>query len=314
MRVQISNKSRMLAISRSTPRLTRLSGISIASLSTSSHQHLYSGNLVKQHAIDTLLESQAMISQAKQTDYTKRLPAFYNQTIGMHLRHALSHFDRVCAAGLSLELDTVLKYDVRERNTAVERSQSAAIENIQRIVTAINDMHLGYQTHVTAQFITINKNLNSTNNNKNNNNDNNNNNSSSIKNDDSAITYEIKTNLMRELSFCAHHCTHHIAMIKLMMDVMGYTQENTVGMAPSSILASFSDKTNSNNNNNNNNNNNSDNNNNNNNSNNSNNSDTRQHFNNNHHHHLNKTDNHHPELYRDNYRDKVTGKHIMRFD
>ena len=180
----------------------------------------------------------------------------------------------------------MLKYDVRERNTSVELHTTAANENIQRIVTAINDMHLGYQTHITAQFITINKNLNNTKNN------------TSIKVDDSAVTYEIKTNLMRELSFVAHHCTHHIAMIKLMMDIMGYTQEGAVGMAPSSILAqqaSSIHKSNSNSNNN------------------SNNNDTRQHFNDNHHHHNNKTDNHHPELYRDNYRDKVTGKHIMRF-
>lgn len=81
-------------------------------------------------------------------------------------------------------------------------------------------------------------------------------------------------------------------MMKLMMDSLGYESDTfkTLGMAPATILVQKLE-------------------------------DNQhqyqqqyqhQHQQQHHVHHVNKSDSHHPEIYKESYRDKVTGKHVFR--
>ncbi len=186
--------------------------IKLANYSTTSHllSH-FSGNLVKQHAVASLIQTRSLLRELTDADYVKKIPRFYDQSIGSHIRHSLSHFDRVCD---NVQNGDILHYDVRERNTAVENHKEAADARIQHLITVINDMHVSYATQISVEFM------------------------SPVHAESSEPTsYIIKSNLMRELSFVAHHNTHHLALVRLMMDHLGYqVEDRTIGKLSISLL------------------------------------------------------------------------------
>jgi hypothetical protein len=45
-----------------------------------------------------------------------------------------------------------------------------------------------------------------------------------------------KSTIGREISFASHHSTHHISMIRMLMETMGYSLPSDFGLANSTIL------------------------------------------------------------------------------
>lgn len=167
----------------------------------SNHSH-GSSQLVKDHAIGLLTQCQQIIDLVNELDYTKQMPKYYNASVGSHVRHIVNHYEKVCGK------EDVLKYDIRERNSAIELDKLVASALIKKLSHHIKDMHLNYSHHVTVEFMANEK----------------------------GETYSIQTNLMRELAFVAHHGIHHMAIIKMMVEQMGYHVNNkAVGFAPSTL-------------------------------------------------------------------------------
>lgn len=52
----------------------------------------------------------------------------------------------------------------------------------------------------------------------------------------------IDSNVLRELSFVAHHGVHHIATMKLMMDHMNYSNLPSIGIANSTAAHKIDEK------------------------------------------------------------------------
>ena len=48
--------------------------------------------------------------------------------------------------------------------------------------------------------------------------------------------YAVESNIERELSFVAHHATHHLALINLMLKSEGYAVQKDIGLANSTRL------------------------------------------------------------------------------
>lgn len=111
--------------------------------------------------------------------------------------------------------DSVLKYDERERNTPVELHKHKADESIQRLISHINRMHICYSTHVTAQFVTIIKDPPALPSNGETESPSSSPDVNASESQIQSSTYDIKSNLMRELSFAAHHFTHHIGILHI---------------------------------------------------------------------------------------------------
>ena len=58
------------------------------------------------------------------------------------------------------------------------------------------------------------------------------------------VSYSVPTTFERELSFCAHHATHHLAMSRLMLESTGSSValDGSIGMANSTARHQKSDQ------------------------------------------------------------------------
>jgi len=75
-------------------------------------------------AIETLRQGEAFLAEISEENYTRKVPAVFNASVGGHYRHCLDHFRNLLAAAGSGELN----YDHRERGTMVETNRFAGPE------------------------------------------------------------------------------------------------------------------------------------------------------------------------------------------
>ena len=167
--------------------------------------------LIKHHCETVLLQVQYLLDMLNDEDYVQTLPGFFHATIGAHIRHTLQHVHHVTdMVGSHPEDVTTLSYDTRERNDTIETSRAKALHDTKKCLTVLSNMEADdFMLTVHAEF---------------------------IGNSETGKKYAVSSSIERELSFVAHHATHHLALVNLMMKSLGYSVQKDVGVAHSTVM------------------------------------------------------------------------------
>lgn len=158
-------------------------------------------SLILKHAKHVLQNQRALVKTVTESDYTRPLP-FFGATIGQHVRHSLQHFEK-----LATDQNSLADYDSRSREVDLELSRAAALQGIDALLAALPKQGERLADKVDVKFM----------------------------GDSSGNKYTIPSTLARELSFTAHHATHHTATIKQMMKSLDYEVDDNIGKANSTI-------------------------------------------------------------------------------
>lgn len=148
--------------------------------------------LIKAQAKTLLQQKKSVLTMIKPSDYVHKNERIYNSSIGSHIRHSLDHF-QCLALIINISTKKVANYDERQRKTEVETNPLAALVVIEQLELSIRDWDLSQSVDVS--FIADNIEFNS---------------------------YTVPSTLARELSFVAHHAVHHMSMVKLLLQELGY--------------------------------------------------------------------------------------------
>lgn len=170
-------------------------------------------SVIARHVNMCLKQKLWVLETIRQEDYPKMHGPPYRGSVGGHMRHSLDHFRRIIDSVDSNR--EAIEYDNRDRNTVVESDVMAAqtelykvsadIERLFKAVSEVGDV-LPMRVKFIGDCIT-------------------------------GETYDLSSNLLREISFACHHATHHLFFMKLMLEVMGYDMKDSdVGVANSTLL------------------------------------------------------------------------------
>ncbi|MFN0137617.1 MAG: DinB family protein [Phycisphaerae bacterium] len=151
-----------------------------------------------------LKQLSSLLDSVSDAMYVQKPVGVIESSIGGHVRHCLDHFESLCAAIVTGELD----YDRRERGTSIESSRCAAIEAIEGLllrVARINHDDLDRPLRLTAML------------------------------SGDGTTIEAGTTVGRELAFVLSHTIHHNAIVSAMCRTLGVPLPARFGYAPATI-------------------------------------------------------------------------------
>lgn len=161
--------------------------------------------LIKAQAITLLHQKKTVLNIIKPADYIHKNERIYNSSIGGHIRHSLDHFQCLAITAKFPSTSTnMANYDERKRKTEVETNPLAALAVIEQLQLSIHSWDLSQSVDVS--FIADNFEFKS---------------------------YTVTSTLGRELSFVAHHAVHHMSMVKLLLQELGYELPPDLGIAMS---------------------------------------------------------------------------------
>ena len=158
-----------------------------------------------QSVIETLRQGETLLAYMSDENYTRKLPAAFNASIGGHYRHCLDHFRSLLDAARSGDLN----YDHRERGTLVENDRFAALNATRELVTGWENLNLFFlsrRLNVTCKT------------------------SYSI-----TGSQTVSSSVGREVMYAVAHAVHHYALIGVMGGSMGLTMPPGFGVAPSTL-------------------------------------------------------------------------------
>lgn len=155
--------------------------------------------------IDILIQGEDLLQSLSAENYTRRVPAVFNATIGGHYRHCLDHFTRLLDA---LDADEV-DYDHRERDPRLETQPQFALlltAQIRRTLQQLwpHTLCVEVKTRCEVSYVR----------------------------GDSPVT---RSTLARELVYCIAHAIHHYALISVMARLMEVKLPEHFGVAPSTV-------------------------------------------------------------------------------
>ena len=158
-----------------------------------------------QSIIETLRQGEMLLGEISDENYTRKLPAAFNVSIGGHYRHCLDHFRTLLEAAPGGDLN----YDHRERGTLVETDRYAALNLTRELITGWENLNLFFIT----------RHLNVT-----------------CKASHSASGSQLAVSTVgREIMYVVAHAVHHYALIGVMGSVMGLQLPTCFGVAPSTL-------------------------------------------------------------------------------
>ena len=195
------------------------------------------GDSIRRLAGELLKQKSHVLYALSDEDYIKNCPSIFNASIASHIRHSLNHFQSLLtahhqnksqqcsvvrvredqsissrnnsnASSLAACTSSIVNYDERQRNTAIETSRAAAITAVDDMMTVIPTLTLSLPVQMSF-------------------------------NGDVSTNfqpYNGSSNIARELSIVTHHGVHHMAMIKLIMQQLRYDLSGSnIGVAMSTI-------------------------------------------------------------------------------
>jgi uncharacterized damage-inducible protein DinB len=127
-------------------------------------------------------------------------------SIGGHVRHCLDHARALLGAGAARELT----YDSRLRGTRVETDPDAAIDELDRLLVALEDIGAD-SLHESIRLATL--------------------------VDHTGAIVRVTTTLGREIAFVLQHTIHHCAIIAVLLERHGIAVGTRFGYAPSTPRA-----------------------------------------------------------------------------
>lgn len=152
-------------------------------------------------ASEFLLQGQRLIASLDDSVFADALPTMSGSPIGAHIRHALDHFTSLLDG---LESGTV-DYDLRARDTDVERDRTAAIAAIH-----------GVQRRLATASARVDRDL-----------------WVLVDSGERGSRTRSRSTAHRELQFCIAHTVHHYAIVALLLRARGIEVESGFGVAPS---------------------------------------------------------------------------------
>ena len=155
--------------------------------------------------LETLVQGEALLTQLRDEDYTRKVAVAFDASIGGHYRHCLDHFRSL----LDSATDSDLNYDQRERGTLVESDRFAALN-------ATRELREGYER---LDPIFLMRPLNVTC-------------KTSYATNGSQVS---PSTVGREIMYSVAHAVHHYALIGVMCGVMGLKMPAGFGVAPSTL-------------------------------------------------------------------------------
>jgi hypothetical protein len=168
-------------------------------------QSLAGNQALIQSAVEILIQGENLLGELENDNYTTRLPAAFNASIGSHYRHCLDHFRSLLDAAHSGDLN----YDHRERGTLVENDRFAALNATRDLRTALQALSpecLPRELNVTCR--------------------------TSYAETGSQVS---ASTVGREIMYAVAHAVHHYALIGIMGGIMGLRMPPGFGVAPSTL-------------------------------------------------------------------------------
>ena len=168
-------------------------------------QPLAGNQALIQSAVEILIQGENLLGELENDNYTTRLPAAFNASIGGHYRHCLDHFRSLLDAAHSGDLN----YDHRERGTLVENDRFAALNATRDLRTALQALSpecLPRKLNVTCK--------------------------TSYSDSGSQVS---ASTVGREIMYAVAHAVHHYALIGIMGGIMGLRMPPGFGVAPSTL-------------------------------------------------------------------------------
>jgi len=150
-----------------------------------------------------LKQQLSLLSSLPDPIYRKAVPNIKAATIGAHVRHLLDFYQSFCV-GLGRG---VIDYDHRERNQETEQLLSKGLFQIEKIIERLNQANR-FQSQPLL-----------------------------VKSSVSVADTEnyLRSNQSRELQMLHSHTTHHMAIIRIMLELNQITVNADFGKAPSTL-------------------------------------------------------------------------------
>mmetsp|Transcript_24895 Transcript_24895/g.25520 ORF Transcript_24895/g.25520 Transcript_24895/m.25520 type:complete len:191 (+) Transcript_24895:34-606(+) len=166
--------------------------------------------ILSDSAYTVLLQQQHILKTISDEDYIKHHQFYLGSSVGGHIRHSLDHWSKLLNHDFTLGCDEEIDYDSRERFSEIETNRLVALDTNERLQHSLSS---ALQTRDPNMLVKV----------------------MFIGDSKSGVKYSVNSTFGRELSFIAHHSTHHLSTIKLLMQSMSYELPQNVGMANSTI-------------------------------------------------------------------------------
>lgn len=156
-------------------------------------------------ARDVLLQGLTLLFDLDDHKYSRVAGAPFNASVGQHYRHVIEHFQSFIWGLQSGEIN----YDARNRNVRLQSEVtygSVATCDVLRVLKRLTDETLGRECDVI----------------------------NTVGYGNAGIS-KLRSNVGRELAYCAGHAIHHYAIIRLISHQMGVTVPAEFGFAPSTL-------------------------------------------------------------------------------
>jgi hypothetical protein len=158
-----------------------------------------------QSVIETLRQGETLLAEISDANYTCKLPAAFNASIGGHYRHCLDHFRSLLESATTGDLN----YDHRERGTLVESDRFAALNATRELCEAyekLDSVFIPRLLQVTCK--------------------------TSYSTSGSQVAL---STVGREIMYAVAHAVHHYALIGVMGGILGFPLPAGFGVAPSTL-------------------------------------------------------------------------------
>lgn len=154
--------------------------------------------------IHFLTQARELLARLSDVDYVAAGPGGLRGGVGPHLRHVLDHYELFLAGVASQAVD----YDLRTRDTTVERDRAAALEKLGLIVAGLT--RLADEDVDRALMVKVDS-------------------------GEAAERFAGASSVGRELQFLVSHTVHHYAVIAVLLRVRGVEPGRDFGVAPSTL-------------------------------------------------------------------------------
>ncbi len=138
--------------------------------------------------------------------YTAAEGAFRRGGVGKHVRHVLEFYQAVLN-----EFPEVIDYDSRTRESEIEEDPNAARERIQHLVSRIDDLRARVENRSHDSIAKL------------------------LRFSSERPLGTVASSVGRELVFLSSHTVHHLALIRFILESLGYEVSDDFGVAPSTL-------------------------------------------------------------------------------
>lgn len=137
-----------------------------------------------EHNLDQLLQVEELLRQLPDEELAAQRTLLFGSSIGQHLRHIIEYYDCL----LRQQGTGLVSYDRRERNPLIETRVAVARDMTYRCMHTLGTLEADRRLEMESELPGADRLVQQT------------------------------TSLLRELTYVADHCVHHLAMVRIVME------------------------------------------------------------------------------------------------